>query len=133
MSDRPSKSGDLAAEVVQDVSRLVSLEVELARQEAKELAVRNGVAAGLLVAGGLLCVLALLVALPVTVVLLIGFGSAGVAWSAAAVWAGIYLFIGVALLLIGKARLRISLPPRTISSLKETKSRALHRLRSTTR
>ena len=38
------KSGDLAAEVVQDLNRLVSLEVALARQELKE-------AAGLLVAG----------------------------------------------------------------------------------
>jgi len=123
------KSGDLAAEVVQDASRLVSLEIALAKQELKELAIRNGIAIGLLAFGGLLCVLGLLVAIPVTIVLLIiGFG-----WIAAAIWAAIYLFFGVVLILVGKARLRIGLPSRTVASLKETKSWAVHRLRSTTR
>jgi hypothetical protein len=123
------KSGDLAAEVVQDASRLVSLEIALAKQEMKELTIRNGIAIGLLAFGGLLCVLGLLVAVPVTIVLLIiGFG-----WIAAAAWAAIYLFIGVVLILVGKARLRIGLPSRTVASLKETKSWAVHRLRSTTR
>ena len=125
---KPAKSGDLAAEVLQDASRLVSLEIALAKQELKELAIRNAIAVGLLAFGGLLCALALLVAVPVAVVLLVGYG-----WLAALVWAGVYVVIGVALLLIGKARLRIGLPSRTITSLKETKTWAVHRLRSTTR
>ena len=128
MSANAQKSGDLAAEVVQDVNRLVSLEIALAKQELKELAIRNGIAVGLLAFGGLLCMLAILVAVPVALVLLIGFG-----WIAAAVWAAIYLLIGIGLVLVGKARLRIGLPARTITSLKETKAWALHRLRSTTR
>ena len=78
--------------------------------------------------GGLLCILAILVAVPVALVLLIGFG-----WIAAAVWAAVYLLIGIGLVLVGKARLRIGLPSRTITSLKETKAWALHRLRSTTK
>lgn len=125
---RAGKSGDLAAEVLQDASRLVSLEIALARQELKELAIRNAIAVGLLAFGGLLCLLALLVAVPVAVVLLIGFG-----WIAALVWAAAYLVIGVVLVLVGRARLRIGLPSRTITSLKETKTWAVHRLRSTTR
>jgi hypothetical protein len=128
MSANAQKSGDLAAEVIQDANRLVNLEVELAKQELRELAVRNGVAAGLLAFGGLLCILALLVAVPVAVVLGTGSG-----WVGAAIWAAVYVVIGVVLLLIGRARLRIVLPSRTIASLKETKTWALHRLRSTTR
>jgi len=133
MSTNPQRSGDLAAEVVQDVSRLVNLEIALAKQELKELAIRNGIAVGLLAFGGLLCMLALLVAVPVAVVLLIAFGWTAVAVIAVAVLAAVYLVIGVVLLLVGKARLRIGLPSRTIASIKETKTWALHRLRSTTR
>jgi hypothetical protein len=133
MSTNPQRSGDLAAEVVQDVSRLVNLEMALAKQELKELAIRNGIAVGLLAFGGLRCILSLLVAIPVAVVLLIAFGWTAVAAIGAAVWAAVYLVIGVALLLVGKARLRIGLPSRTIASIKETKTWALHRLRSTTR
>ena len=128
MSANAPKSGDLAAEVVQDVSRLVSLEIALAKQELKELAIRNAIAIVLLAFGGLLCLLAILVAVPVGIVLLVGFG-----WMAAGVWAAAYLVVGIVLVVVGKARLRIALPSRTIASLKETKSWAVHRLRSTTR
>jgi hypothetical protein len=122
------KSGDLAAEVVQDVNRLVSLEIALAKQELKELAIRNAIALGLLAGAALVAVLALLVAIPVAIVLLVGGG-----WVAAAIWAGIYVVIAIACALIGRARLQIGLPPRTIASLKETKTWALQRLRSTSR
>lgn len=122
------KSGDLAAGVVQDVSRLVSLEVALARQELKELAVSNAIAAALIAAGGLLAILAVFVALPVMVVMLVPWH-----WEAAGVWAAAYLLIGIVLALVGKARLRIALPQRTVASLKETKTWALQRMRSTGR
>jgi putative superfamily III holin-X len=123
-----AKSGELAAGVVQDVSRLVSLEVALAKQEVKELAVRNAIAAGLIAAGGLLAALAVLVALPVMVVMLVPWH-----WEAAGVWAAAYLVIGIVLALVGKARLRIGLPEKTVASLKETKTWALQRMRSTGR
>jgi hypothetical protein len=119
----------LAAEVVEDVNRLVSLEIALAKQELKELAIRNAIAIACMAAAGLLAILALLVAVPVMIVLLVGEGS----WVAAGIWAVTYVVIGVALFLVGKARLRVALPPRTIASLKETKTWALHRLRSTSR
>lgn len=122
------KSGELAADVVQDVSRLVSLEVALAKQEVKELAVRNAIAAALIAAGGLLALLAVFVALPVMVVMLVPWH-----WEAAGVWAAAYVVIGILLALAGKARLRIGLPEKTVASLKETKTWALQRMRSTGR
>lgn len=123
-----SRSSELAAEVVQDLDRLVSLEVALAKQELKELAIRNAIAVACMAVGGLLAVLALLVALPVMVVMLVPWH-----WEAAAAWAVVYLFVAVALGIAGKARLRIGLPPKTLASLKETKTWALRRIRSTGR
>ena len=122
------KSGELAAEVVQDVNRLVGLEIALAKQELKELAIRNGIAVACIAAGGLFAVLALLVAVPVAVVMLVPWH-----WEAAAVWAVVYALLAVGLALYGRARLRITLPPKTVASLKETKTWALQRMRSTGR
>ena len=122
------KSGELAAEVVQDVNRLVGLEIALAKQELKELAIRNAIAAACIAAGGLFAMLALLVAVPVAVVMLVPWH-----WEAAAVWAVLYLLVAAVLALYGRARLRITLPPKTVASLKETKTWALQRMRSTGR
>src|SRR6266568_2881570 len=101
-TETKATSRELAADVVQGVQRLVTLEVTLARQELKELAITNAIAVGAMAAAGTLVMLAVLVALPV----------AGV----------VYLF--------GKSRLKVRLPTRTLDSLKETKAWALRRLRS---
>jgi protein-S-isoprenylcysteine O-methyltransferase Ste14 len=122
------KTGELAAEVVQDVHRLVDLEVALAKQELKELAIRNAIAAACIAAGALLAVLALLVAVPVVVVVLVPWH-----WEAAAVWAIVYALLAAGLALYGRARLMVTLPTRTVASLKETKTWALQRMRSTGR
>jgi Putative Actinobacterial Holin-X, holin superfamily III len=120
----PSSRG-LIASVITDAQRLVALEVALATQEAKEMARRNAIAAGMIAFGGLLAVLAVLVAVPALVIELVPWK-----WEAAAVWVAAYLVIGVALLLVGKARLQLRLPPRTVESLKENKEWALRRVRS---
>ena len=122
------KTKELAAEVVQDVNRLVSLEIALAKQELKELAIRNAIAAACIAAGALFAMLALLVAVPVAVVMLVPWH-----WEAAAVWAVVYALLAAGLALYGKARLQITLPPKTVASLKETKTWALQRMRSTGR
>jgi VIT1/CCC1 family predicted Fe2+/Mn2+ transporter len=124
----PARSGELVAEVVQDVNRLVSLEIALAKEELKELAIRNAIAAACIAAGGLFAMLAMLVAVPVAVVLLVPWH-----WEAAAVWAVLYVLLAAGLALYGKARLRITLPPKTVASLKETKTWALRRMKSTVR
>jgi hypothetical protein len=126
--DPSLRSGDLAAEVVQDVQRLVSLEIELAKQEVRELAVTNAIAVICFAAAAFLFLLALLVALPVMVVMLLPWH-----WEAALVWAAGYALVAAVVALIGKAKLRIGLPQKTITSLKETKAWALQRMRSTGR
>ena len=118
-------SRGLIASVVGDAQRLVALEVALAKQELKELAVANAIGMGLLVFGGLLAVLAVLVAVPSMVVWLVPWH-----WQAAAVWAGSYVLLAVLLIMVGRARLRFQVPPRTLESLKENKEWALRRVRS---
>ena len=118
-------SRGLIASVISDAQRLVALEVALAKQEVKELAIANAIAASVIAFGALIAMLAILVALPVLVVILVPWK-----WEAAAVWAGAYLVIGLVMVLAGKARLQFRLPPRTIGSLKENKEWALRRVRS---
>jgi hypothetical protein len=118
----------LLASVIVDAQRLVALEVALARQELKELAVRNAVAVGVMAFGGLLVVLGILVALPMMVVELVPWH-----WQAAAVWAAAYVLVGLVLVIAGKARMQVELPPRTLESLKENKEWALRHVRSNNR
>jgi len=123
-----AKSGDLAAEVIRDAQRLVGLEVALAKQELKDLAVANAVAAGLIVFGALLFVLGVMVAIPSLVVVLVPWH-----WQAALTWIVLYLVLGLGLAFYGKSRFRVELPAKTLTSLKESKEWALRRMKSTVR
>ena len=118
-------SRGLIASVVSDAQRLVALEIALAKQELRELATGNAIAAGIIVFGGLLTALAVLVALPSLVVWLVPWH-----WQAAAVWGAAYLVIGIGLVLLGKSRLQVRLPRRTLDSLKENKEWALRHVKS---
>jgi Flp pilus assembly protein TadB len=119
------KAGDLMSEVVRDAQRLVSLEIELAQQELKELAMAYAITLAIAGAGGLLLILAVLVAVPSLIVNLVPWH-----WQAAAVWAGGYAVIGAVLLLVARSRFQVRLPKRTLASLKESKEWALRRVRS---
>ena len=123
--DQAVSSRGLIASVISDAQKLIALEVALAKQEVKELATANAIAAALIAFGGLLAALAILVAAPVLVVMLVPWK-----WEAAAFWLAAYLVIGVLFIVIGKARLQFKLPPRTIESLKENKEWALRRVKS---
>jgi hypothetical protein len=125
---RDGKSGDLAAAVIHDAQRLVSLEVALAKQEIKDLVTANAVAAGLVAAGGLLLLLGVLVAVPSLVVFLVPWH-----WEAALAWVVLYVAIGSGLVVYGKTRFHVGLPAKTLASLKESKEWALRRMRSTVR
>lgn len=127
-SVRVAKTGDLAAQVIHDAQRLVSLEVALAKQELKDLAVANAVAAGLVAGGVLLLLLGVLVAIPSLVVVLVPWH-----WQAAAAWIVLYVVLGLGLVLYGKTRLHVGLPAKTLASLKESKEWALRRMKSTVR
>ena len=122
------RSGDLAAEVVHDAQRLVSLEIALAKQEAKDLVMANAIAAGLVAFGGLLIVLAVLVAVPSLVIVLVPWH-----WQAAAAWVAVYLALGAGSVFFGKSRFAVKLPTRTLESLKENKEWMLRRMKSTVR
>jgi hypothetical protein len=123
-----ASSRELAAEAMQGVQRLVSLEIALAKQELKEIAIVNLIAAACIAAAALLAILALLVAVPVLVVALVPWH-----WQAALVWIAAYALLAGGLALYGRSRLSLRLPSRTIASLKENKEWALHQLRSTRR
>ena len=120
-----TSSRALIESVISDAKELVGLEIALARQELKDLAVRNGIAVGFLVLGAILIALAVLVSLPVLVVVLVPWH-----WQAAAAWLALYLLGGLVLVLVGRARLRLQPPARTIESLKESKEWALRHVRS---
>jgi len=122
---RGNSSRRLITSVVVDAQRLVALEVALARQELKDLAMANAIAAGIMAFGGLLAVLGILVALPVLVVALLGWR-----WQVVAVWLAAYVVGGMLLIVIGRSRLQLRLPPRTLESLKENKEWALRHVRS---
>jgi len=115
----------LAADAIQGVQRLVSLEIALAKQELREIAITNLIAAVCIAVAGLLAILACLVALPVLVVVLVPWH-----WQAALVWAAAYAFAAGGLAVYGKSRLSMHLPTRTLESLNENKEWALHQLRS---
>jgi cytochrome c biogenesis protein CcdA len=125
---RPAKSGDIAAEVVHDAQRLVSLEIALAKQEIKDLATANAIAAGMVAFGGLLVILGVLVAVPALIVWLVPWH-----WQAAAAWVAVYVMVGIGLALMGRARFALRLPARTLASLKENKEWALRKMKSTVR
>ncbi len=121
-------NAELAHDIVENAQELVRLEIALAKQEVKELAITNAVAAGSFAVAGLLAMLAILVALPVLIVVLVPQH-----WIAALVWLVLYLVVAAVLALIGRSRLRIEVPQRTISSLRETKSWALRQLSTSSR
>ena len=121
-------SAELAQDIVHEAQHLVRLELDLAKQELKELAIRNGIAIGLLAFGGLLLLLALLVALPVLLIVLWDNHVLG-----AIIYLTVYVVLGAALVLAGRLTLRLEAPPRTLASLEETKEWALRQIRSNSR
>jgi hypothetical protein len=123
-----ARSGDIAAEVIQDAQRLFTLEIALAKQEIKDIVVANAIAAGMVASGGVLTMLCVLVAVPFLVVTLVPWK-----WQAAVAWVILYALLGIGLLLLGTRRFEVRLPAKTLASLKENKEWALRQMKSTVR
>ena len=123
--DKTRSSPELAAEIVEEAERLIRLEIALAKAEVKELAITNGIAAGAFAVAAMLVLVTLLVAIPVLIVVAVEPH-----WLAALAWIAIYLVVAAGLALLGRAKLRIANPERTVNSLKETKDWALRQMRS---
>jgi fatty acid desaturase len=113
---------EMATGVAEEMQDLVALQIELAKQEFKELAVSNAMAVGMFGAAAILA-LAVLVAVPVLI-------AAVSPWLVSVIVVAAYLALAVGLALFGKARLRLELPRKTIESLKENKEWALRRMKS---
>lgn len=111
---RTESTGELATGIVEDAQKLVHLEIELAKIELKEMAVRNGAAAGLFGAAVGLLMVALLVAGPLALVLLGGH------WWWALVWLGACLLVAGIFAGVGYKLLKIK-PQRTLETVRETK------------
>jgi len=120
-----SSAVGLATGLVDDAQRMAQLQLDLAKQELKELAIRNGIAVGSLVAGGSLVLLAVLVTVPLVVVT---WRPDHLRW--ALIFLGGYLVAGIVLALVGRLMLRIEPPRRTLETLKETKAWALRQISS---
>jgi hypothetical protein len=115
----------MVQEIVREAQELVQLEVELAKQDLKEMARRNGIAIGLLAFGGLLVMLAVLVAVPVLIVL-----QSEHQVLSAAIWIATYVGGGAILMLIGRLMVRLEVLRKTLTSIEETKQWALRQIRS---
>jgi uncharacterized membrane protein YqjE len=123
--DKRESSPELAAEIVEEAERLVRLQIELAKAEIKELAITNAIAAGAFAVAAMLIIVTLLVAIPVLIVVAVEPH-----WPAALAWIVVYLLAAGGLALLGRSKLRIAIPERTVNSLKETKDWALRQMRS---
>ena len=124
---RPS-ARDLATGLVDDAQRMAQLQLELAKQELKELAIRNGIAVGLLVAAGGLVLLAVFVMVPLVVVT---WRPEHLMW--ALIFLGGYLAAGILLAVAGRLLLRFEPPRRTLETLKETREWVLRQISSNVR
>jgi len=123
--DRSESSPELAAEILEEAERLVRLEIALAKAELKELAVTNAIAAGAFAGAAMLVMVMLLVAIPVLIVVAVEPH-----WLAALAWIVVYLVVAGGLALLGRSKLHIAIPERTVNSLKETKDWAIRQMRS---
>src|SRR5207253_2093459 len=88
------------AALLDDIERVMRLQIALVRHEAREFAIGNLVAVALMAGGGLVLLLAVLVAVPVIVVLASPNPVvAGIAWTV------LYLLVGAGLVIAGRMRL----------------------------
>ncbi len=108
---------DLTRVAVEDLLRLVQQEIQLARLELKEMLISSAWGSALLAAAVLLALL-FLVFLFVTIALVFPLPPSPHALTAG-IETGVFLVLGAVLGLIGKSRLRIGTPPKTMTSLKE--------------
>src|SRR5437660_1071522 len=116
---------ELATGLVDDAERMAQLQLELAKQELKELAIRNGIAVGMLVAAGGLLLLAVFVMVPPVVVT---WRPDHLRW--ALIFLVAYAGAGIVLAVVGRLLLRIEPPRRTLETLKETRAWVLRQISS---
>jgi hypothetical protein len=129
---RPS-SIELATDIAQEARQLGHLQLDLAKQELREILLRNGIGLVIAALGVGLLALAILVALPAFLVL-----HAADRVAAALIWLIVDAGLGLLLLAVGAALARKLLRgpsprrllPRTFAALQENQAWLLRQLRS---
>ena len=104
---------DLARVAVEDTVRLVQQEIQLAKIEIKEM-LRSNIKAAVFLGIAALCGLLFFILLLVTIALIIPAHAL-----VAGIETGLFLVLAVILGLVGKSRLQIGPPPKTMTTLKE--------------
>lgn len=114
-----------------DAQELVRLEVDLAKQEVKELVKSNLFAIAFFGVAAVFALFAMLTMLELVLVEVAGhFWGAGGALIGAIVVFVIYLLVAAILALLGRSRLQLHAPQKTINTLKETKEWAARQMKS---
>jgi uncharacterized membrane protein YqjE len=130
---RGSSTGQLIRQLSEQSSMLVRQELELAKAELTEKGRRAGMGAGMFGAAGVAALLAL-GALTASLILLLGKGMDE--WVAALIVMLVYAAAAAILALLGRDRMRESMPPapeETVESVKEDVQWARTRARSARR
>ncbi len=104
---------DLTRTAVDDLVRLIQQEVQLAKVEVKEMLISSVLGGAMLAAAGV-CALVFLILALVTIALVFPPHAL-----IAGIEAAIFLVAAVVLALVGKSRLKIGPPEKTMTSLKE--------------
>ena len=104
---------DLARVAVEDTVRLVQQEIQLAKVELKEM-LRSNIKAAVFLGIAAFCGLLFFILLLVTIALIIPAHAL-----VAGIETGLFLVLAVILGLVGKSRLQIGPPPKTMTTLKE--------------
>ena len=104
---------DLARVAVEDTVRLVQQEIQLAKIELKEM-LRSNIKAAVFLGIAAFCGLLFFIMLLVTIALIIPAHAL-----VAGIETGLFLMLAVILGLVGKSRLQIGPPPKTMTTLKE--------------
>jgi uncharacterized membrane protein YqjE len=106
------------SDLADDVQRLVELEIELLQQELQELLRRNAIAVGLLAVGGL-GVLFAVIFLQVALVAFLPTVLPVPEWLSAMLVVLFWVIVAAVLFVVGRARIKIEPPEKTIQSIKE--------------
>ena len=104
---------DLARTAVEDTVLLVQQEIQLAKIETMEM-LRSNLVAAVLFGIATFCLLVFFLMLLVTIAFIIPAHAL-----VAGIETGLFLVLAVVLALVGKSRLKIGAPPKTMTTLKE--------------
>jgi len=109
-------TGDLVRRLINNVSSLVDREAELAKQEARQDAMKVGTGAAALILGGLMIYTAVA---SLIVALILALTPTLLPWAVALIVAAVFLVIGAIAAFIGYSRVKVQPLSRTRQTVRE--------------